>query len=197
MAKRIFDFIFALAGFLLMSPVLLLCAVAIKLTSPGPVFYHGARVGLGGRVFRIYKFRTMVENAERLGGDSTSEGDDRITSVGKFLRAYKLDELPQLLNVLMGDMSFVGPRPQVEWAVKLYNENERRLLSVRPGITDYASITFRNEGEILAGSKDPDRDYLEKIAPKKIQLGLQYVDNHNLWIDIKIIFATIRVVMFG
>jgi len=197
MAKRIFDFFFALVGTVVSAPVLLLCAAVIKLTSDGPVFYRGLRIGLNGKPFRIFKFRTMLVDAERLGGTSTSKDDKRITWVGKVIRAYKFDEFPQLFNVLAGDMSFVGPRPQVEWAVKLYNIEERRLLSVRPGITDYASIAFRNEAEILAGSKDPDKDYLEKIAPKKIQLGLQYVDNHNLWIDLKIILATLHVVIFG
>jgi len=197
MFKRVFDFIFALVGAGIFAPCFLFCAVIIKLTSDGPVFYRGLRIGLNYKPFRIFKFRTMAVNAEEMGGTSTSNDDSRITRVGKFLRSYKLDESPQLFNVLLGEMSFVGPRPQVEWAVKLYNSDERRLLSVRPGITDYSSIAFRNEGEILAGSKDPDKDYLEKIAPKKIQLGLQYVDNHNFWIDLKIIFATIHVVIFG
>lgn len=197
MIKRVFDFVLAILGAGLFFPIFLFCATAIKLTSFGPVFYHGKRIGLNGKTFCIFKFRTMVVDAERIGGTSTSEDDARITTIGKYLRKFKVDELPQLFNVLAGDMSFVGPRPQVEWAVKLYNDNERRLLSVRPGITDYASIAFRNEGEMLKGSKDPDKDYLEKIAPEKIRLGLKYVDNHNLWIDLKIIAATIRAVVFG
>ena len=197
MLKRLFDVLFSFLGLLLLAPVLMVCGALVQLTSPGTVFYRGERVGLGGKFFRIFKFRTMVADAESLGGTSTSKNDSRITPVGKFLRKYKLDELPQLINVLLGDMSFVGPRPQVAWAVKLYSEEERKLLSVRPGITDYASIIFRNEGEILAGSSDPDKDYLEKIAPKKIQLGLQYVDNHNLWVDFKIIVKTIRAVICG
>jgi len=195
--KRLFDLLASLVGIVLFVPVFLICALLIKITTEGPVFYRGDRIGLNGRKFMILKFRTMVHNAEAIGGTSTSENDERITRVGKFLRERKLDELPQLFNILFGEMSFVGPRPQVEWAVKLYNNNERRLLSVRPGITDYASIAFRNEGEILKGSKDPDKDYLEKIAPEKIRLGLKYVDEHNLWVDIKIIFATLRAVIMG
>lgn len=195
MLKRVFDFCCSLAGLVLLSPLLVIVAVLIKAGSPGPVFYRGERIGLNGRVFRIFKFRTMVVDAGELGGTSTSADDARVTPVGKFLRKYKFDELPQLINVVKGEMSLVGPRPQVEWAVKLYNDNERRLLSVRPGITDYASITFRNEAEILAGSPDPDKAYLEKIAPEKIRLGLEYVDNHNLWIDLKIIFMTLRAVV--
>lgn len=197
MRKRVFDIVFATIGILLFSPLLGIFALLTMVSSSGPILYRGLRVGLNGNNFRILKFRTMVENAERLGGTSTADGDARITRIGAFLRKYKLDELPQLFNVLLGDMSFVGPRPQVEWAVKLYNSDERRLLSVRPGITDYASIAFRNEGEILKGSTDPDKDYLEKIAPEKIRLGLKYVDNHSLWIDLKIIAATIRAVVAG
>jgi lipopolysaccharide/colanic/teichoic acid biosynthesis glycosyltransferase len=139
----------------------------------------------------MLKFRSMVANADRIGGSSTSADDARLTTAGRFLRRFKLDELPQLLNVLRGDMSFVGPRPQVEWAVNLYTSDERRLLGVRPGITDFASLQFRNEGEILRGSLDPDRDYLEKIAPHKIRLGLYYVQHCSFTVDAKILAATI------
>jgi lipopolysaccharide/colanic/teichoic acid biosynthesis glycosyltransferase len=138
----------------------------------------------------MLKFRSMVVGADRRGASSTSEDDPRITSVGRLLRRFKLDELPQLLNVLRGDMSFVGPRPQVQWAVDLYSDEERALLSLRPGVTDFASLRFRNEGEILKGSSDPDRDYLLKIAPAKIRLGLHYVRNCSLWTDLRIITAT-------
>lgn len=156
------------------------------------MFCRGVRVGRFNRPFKIYKFRTMVVDAESIGGSSTSEDDPRITKIGNFLRRYKLDELPQLINVLKGEMSIVGPRPQVPWAVELYNDDEKLLFSVRPGITDYASIRFKNEGDILMGSSDPDKDYLEKIAPEKLKLGLEYVNNRTLWIDIKIIFSTIK-----
>jgi lipopolysaccharide/colanic/teichoic acid biosynthesis glycosyltransferase len=169
---------------------LLAIALWIKLDSKGPVFYRGKRVGRGGKQFHILKFRSMVVDAERIGASSTSDDDPRITRPGKFIRRCKLDELPQLINVFLGEMSMVGPRPQVQWAVDLYTDVERSLLGVRPGITDYSSLVYRNEGEILRGSTDPDKDYLEKIAPGKIQLGLLYVRTHNLWIDVKIILAT-------
>ncbi len=197
MIKRAFDFLISLLGLLALSPVLSILALLIKLSSPGPVFYRGVRVGRYGKPFRILKFRTMVVDAERIGGSSTPEDDPRITTVGRFLRNYKLDELPQLINVLKCDMSFVGPRPQVPWAVELYTEEEKALLSVRPGITDYASIRFSKEADILRGSGDPDREYLEKIAPEKIRLGLEYVRNHSLLVDIKIILATLWALMRG
>ena len=133
----------------------------------------------------------MVVNAEVFGISSTAEDDPRITQIGSILRKYKIDEIPQLINVLMGEMSMVGPRPQVKWAVDLFSEEERRILSVRPGITDYASLLFQNEGEILKGSADPDRDYLEKIHPIKTKLELQYVRERSLWIDLKIMFKTV------
>ncbi len=197
MIKRAFDFLISLLGLLALSPVLSILALLIKLSSPGPVFYRGVRVGRYGKPFRILKFRTMVVDAERIGGSSTPEDDPRITTVGRFLRKYKLDELPQLINVFKGDMSFVGPRPQVPWAVELYTEEEKALLSVRPGITDYASIRFSKEADILRGSGDPDREYLEKIAPEKIRLGLEYVRNRSLLVDIKIILATFWALMRG
>jgi len=189
--KRIFDLCVSAAGLVVLAPLLVVIALLIRLDSRGPVLYRGVRIGRYGREFEIFKFRTMVADAERLGASSTPEDDPRITRVGRVLRRYKLDELPQLLNVLRGEMSLVGPRPQVPWAVSLYSDSERALLSVRPGMTDYASIRFRNEGEILRGSKDPDKDYLEKIAPEKIRLGLEYVKNASLAVDIRIIIATI------
>ena len=167
-------------------------SIFIKKEDGGPAFYKGLRVGKDGKPFEMLKFRTMVVNAEKFGASSTSADDARVTDVGRLLRKYKLDELPQLINVLKGEMSFVGPRPQVPWAVELYNEDQRKLLTVRPGITDYASIKFRNEGELLKGSKDPDRDYLEKIAPEKIRLGIDYIDNMSLVTDLRIILATVK-----
>ncbi|MDP2168341.1 MAG: sugar transferase [Thermodesulfovibrionales bacterium] len=190
--KRLFDITFSFLGLLLLCPALLFIGALIKKEDRGPVFYRGVRVGRDGRPFKIFKFRTMVVNADKIGGSSTPENDLRITRVGKFLRSYKIDELPQLINVLRGEMSFVGPRPQVQWAVELYSDEEKLLLSVRPGITDYASIRFRNEAEILKGSANPDRDYMEKIAPEKIRLSLEYVKGISLWTDIKIIFLTIK-----
>ena len=192
MLKRLFDFIFSLIGVIILLPLFAVVALSIKLDSKGPVFYRGLRVGRYGKNFRIYKFRTMVQNAEKLGGSSTPDDDPRLTKMGKFLRNYKLDEAPQLFNVLKGEMSFVGPRPQVPEDVALYTEKEKALLSVLPGITDYASIRFHNEGEILKGSPDPNKAYVEKIRPEKINLGLQYVQTHSLWVDIKIIFLTFK-----
>lgn len=193
--KRLLDYTVAGVGLVLLAPLLLVLALVIRLGSPGPVFYRGERVGLGGITFRILKFRTMVVEAEKSGGSSTPEDDPRITRVGHMLRRWKLDEAPQLINVVRGEMSLVGPRPQVRWAVDLYTPEERRLLSVRPGITDWASVRFRNEAEILRGSDDPDRLYLEKIAPEKIRLGLWYVDNQTFLEDLRIIFATLRCVI--
>lgn len=194
MLKRLFDASFAAAGLIFLSPLFLAAALWVKLGSHGPVFYRGARVGLNGRPFRIIKFRTMVENADKIGGPSTSADDTRVTRVGALLRRYKLDELPQLINVLAGDMSFVGPRPEVPSEVAEYDENARRLLGVRPGITDYSSIKFRNEGEILKGHSDPHKAYKELIQPEKIRLGLQYVDHHDLLVDVKLIFMTLRAI---
>jgi lipopolysaccharide/colanic/teichoic acid biosynthesis glycosyltransferase len=190
--KRLFDILSSCAGLVLLSPILLFLSIAIKRHDKGPVLYRGVRVGRGGVLFKMFKFRTMVVNAEQLGGSSTADDDRRITTIGRFMRKYKLDELPQLINILRGEMSFVGPRPQVTWAVELYNTDQMRLLSVRPGITDYASIKFRNEGELLKGSEDPDRDYLAKIAPEKLRLGLEYVDKMSLITDLRIILATAK-----
>lgn len=192
MRKRLFDIIFSLFGLSILTPIFFVFGLAIKLTSSGPVFFRGERIGKDGNPFRIYKFRTMVVGAEKMGASSTAEDDPRITHVGRFLRKYKLDELPQLLNVFKGEMSIVGPRPQVPWIAEQYSGEEKLLFSVKPGMTDWASIEFSNEGEILKGSEDPDRDYLEKIAPRKRQLGLEYVRNHSLWTDLKIIFLTIK-----
>ena len=191
MAKRCFDITCALAGLAVLAPFLAAAALLIKLGSRGPVFYRGVRVGKDGHPFRIFKFRTMVLDADKQGASSTPEDDPRITPVGAFLRLYKLDELPQLLNVVTGDMSLVGPRPEVPSGVELYTEAERALLSVCPGITDYASIRFSNEGEILRGSSDPDRDYQILIAPEKKRLGLEYVKSHSLGTDFKILLATL------
>jgi len=188
--KRALDFLLALGALVALSPVLVAIALWIKLADSGPVLYAGSRVGRGGKAFYMLKFRTMVVDADRVGPSSTAGDDPRITRPGRFMRRLKLDELPQLINVLRGEMSFVGPRPQVQWAVDLYTPEQRTLLAVRPGITDYASLRFRNEGEILQGSADPDKDYLEKIAPLKIELGLHYVQTYSLLSDVKLIVAT-------
>lgn len=190
MIKRSFDFLGAAFGLIPFSPLLFAIALAIKLDS-GPVFYRGARVGLHGKPFRIFKFRTMVVNAEKLGGPSTTGGDPRITPIGKFLRRYKLDELPQLINVLKGEMSLVGPRPEVPQYVALYTPEERVILSVQPGITDWASLWNSDEAAVLAGSPDPERTYLEKIRPEKVRLQLKYVRNRSFWVDLSILFQTL------
>jgi len=192
--KRAFDVCLAGFGLLVLSPLLAASAASIKLGSRGPVLYKGLRVGINGRRFNILKFRTMVANAEAIGGSTTPADDPRVTSVGRVLRRTKLDELPQLWNVLKGDMSFVGPRPQVPWAVDLYTPEERLILSVRPGITDYASLQFANEGEILRGSTDPDRDYMEKIHPEKMRLSLEYVRSRSFTRDLAIIARTVGAV---
>jgi lipopolysaccharide/colanic/teichoic acid biosynthesis glycosyltransferase len=189
--KRCFDLAGSAFGLFVLSPVLCAIAVAIKFDSSGPVLYAAPRVGRGGKLFRMYKFRTMVTNADKIGGSSTPDDDPRITRVGRVLRRFKLDELPQLLNVANGTMSMVGPRPQVKWAVDLYTPEQRRVLTVRPGITDYASLRFPNEGEILKGSKDPDKDYMEKIHPEKMRLSLEYLDKRSFLTDLSIIFQTV------
>lgn len=189
--KRSFDFLVALAALLVLFPVLLMVALIIKIGSPGPVFYRGVRIGLRGVPFRIYKFRTMVINAEKLGGSATAEDDPRITPIGRFLRRHKLDELPQFLNVLVGDMSLVGPRPEVQKYVDMYSTEERAILDIRPGITDWASIWNSNEAAVLEGSKDPEKTYEELIRPTKLALQLVYARNHSLSTDIRILFHTI------
>jgi len=192
-SKRGFDILFSSLGLILSSPVFLIFAVAIKLDSRGPVFYRGRRVGRYGKMFRIYKFRSMVHNAERLGAASTSSADARVTGVGRWIRKFKLDELSQLINVFLGDMSIVGPRPEVQKFVDLYSEEEKRILSLRPGITDWASIKFHNEGEIIesSGIADADEAYARLIRPEKLRLQIKYVRERNLWIDVKIIISTI------
>lgn len=195
MAKRVFDLILSFLGLLILFPLFIIIAIAIKRDSSGPVFYKGERIGRFGKPFMMYKFRTMAADADKGGASSTAEDDPRLTAVGSFLRRYKLDELPQLINIAKGEMSFVGPRPQVAWAVALYSEEEKKILTVRPGITDYASIKFSNEGEILKGSADPDKTYMKKIHPEKMKLGLQYAQNHSVWTDIKIILKTFKAII--
>lgn len=194
MLKRILDFIFALLGLILLLPFLVIISLLIKLDSKGPVFYRGERVGRFGKIFKIFKFRTMVPNAEKIGSIHASLNDPRITKVGKFLRRYKIDELPQLINILKGDMSFVGPRPQVKYYVDLYNEEEKISLTVRPGMTDYATIRFINQ-EDLVDEKNVDKSYQEKIEPEKNKLRVKYAKNNSVFIDAKIIFQTILAVV--
>ena len=192
MIKRIFDTFFSFFGLILTSPLFAIIAILIKLDSKGPVFYRGVRIGQFGKQFKIFKFRTMVEKAEELGGPSTAADDPRLTKFGRFLRKYKFDELPQLINVLKGEMSLVGPRPEVKMYVDTMTKEEKDIiLSVRPGITDLASLWDFHEGEVLKGSPDPEKTYMEKIRPKKIQLQLEYIKNRSFLLDLKIIFKTI------
>lgn len=195
MLKRLFDLTFSTIGLVIFSPVILFLAVWIKLESKGPVFYKGKRVGQFGRPFNMIKFRTMVINADKIGGPSTADDDPRLTNVGKFIRRYKLDEISQLINVFIGNMSFVGPRPEVQEYVDMYTKEERAILNLKPGITDYASIKYNNEGEILNGHEDPEKAYLEIIRPGKIQLQLKYLRNKSLLTDMKILYQTARMLV--
>lgn len=188
--KRLFDILLSGIGLLIISPLFLIVAIWIKLDSPGPIFYRQVRVGRYNKDFRIFKFRSM-----RIGSDKGSlvtigGKDPRITRSGYFIRKFKIDELPQLINVLVGDMSLVGPRPEVRHYVNYWTEEQMHILDVRPGITDPASIKFRNENELLAQAEDPEKYYIEVIMQEKIKLYLQYVKNHNFLYDIKLIFQT-------
>lgn len=189
-AKRSFDIVVAGLGLLILSPLLLALSLWIRLDSPGPVLYRAPRVGRGGRPFSMLKFRSMAVGSDR-GPSSTPDGDPRITRAGRFLRSLKLDEFPQLINVVRGEMSLVGPRPQIQWVVDSYSEKDRRILDVRPGITDLASLRFHNEGELLAGATNPDRVYLETIHPEKMRLSIQYVESRTFWLDLTIIAKTV------
>lgn len=191
MVKTLFDLFFSLIAIIVFSPLLLILAVIIR-SDGGPVFYRGVRVGLNGKLFRIFKFRSMVVNADKIGGSSTSEDDPRLTKIGQFIRKYKLDELPQFINVLVGDMSIVGPRPEVPSEVATYSEEEKNILSVRPGITDYASLEYHNESEILKGAKDPHQAYREKIRPGKLKLALKYVNERSFKTDLDLIYQTFK-----
>ena len=195
--KRLMDIVLSGAALALLWPVLLLVALAIRVDDPGPVFYRQVRVGRGGKPFRIYKFRTMVVDADKKGLSITVGRDSRITRVGAFLRKTKLDELAQLINVFLGDMSFVGPRPEVPRYVELYTPYQRQVLLVRPGITDYASIAYRNENDLLAGAEDPERMYIDVIMPDKIELNMKYLREISPLADIRLIFATIAAIVRG
>ncbi|MGC8833415.1 MAG: sugar transferase [Armatimonadota bacterium] len=189
-AKRIFDLAVSVLALTVLWPVFAAIAIAVKLDSPGPVFYRGVRTGRYGVPFRIFKFRTMVQNAESIGGGSTAKDDPRITRVGRFLRKYKLDELPQLLNVIKGEMSLVGPRPELPQYTSQYTLQEQAILSVRPGITDFSSIEYSDLAEVL-GSEDADRVYEEKVLPVKNQMRLKYVAERSFWLDLRLIVLTI------
>ena len=189
---RFFDVLFAFIGILLLSPVFLLIYILIRLESKGGGFYSQIRVGKEGKDFKLYKFRSMRIGADKKGLITVGGKDPRITRVGYFIRKYKLDELPQLINVLIGDMSLVGPRPEVHKYVDLYTVEQRKILSVRPGITDYASIEYVDENEILGNSSNPDKVYVEQIMPDKIRYNMKYIENRSVKEYFKIIFLTIR-----
>lgn len=195
MAKRIFDILLATIGILCLFPILILIAIWIRIDSPGEILFRQIRVGQFGREFYIYKFRTMIVNAEASGAQITVAKDRRITRSGAFLRKYKLDELPQLFNVWKGDMSLVGPRPEVPKYVALYTPEQRHILEVRPGITDLASIQFRHESELLAAAANPEAAYIEEIMPKKLALNQQYVLQSNLKLDCRIILKTFAAIV--
>ncbi len=189
--KRLLDIAMSIAGLLILLPFFPFIAVLIKLDSRGPVFFRQERIGRGFRRFTIYKFRTMQADADKRGALITAGGDKRVTKAGSFLRKYKIDELPQLFNVLKGDMSFVGPRPEVSRYVQLFERDYRKLLTVRPGITDPASLTYSNEEAILSKANAFEEVYINRILPEKIKLSSQYVDNRNLMTDLKLILLTV------
>lgn len=195
--KRLFDIVISAAALTLLAPLFLLIAVAIKMDSRGPVFHRGLRIGKGGKPFRIYKFRTMVDDAEVLGGPSTPADDPRITRMGRIVRRYNLDELAQFVNTFLGDMSIVGPRPEVAHYVDLFTEEEKQvLLSVRPGITDLATLWVRDEGARLAGKEDPEEAYLQEIWPEKHRLQRRYIEDRSTMLDLKILFLTLKSHLF-
>lgn len=191
MLKRAFDIICSFIGILVLSPVFIVLSLCVLFSSPGGIFYVQKRVGRNGMDFSLFKFRSMRTGSDKKGLLTVGGKDSRITRTGYFLRRYKLDELPQLLNVLIGDMSLVGPRPEVRKYVELYNEEQRRVLSVRPGITDYASLEYFDENELLGKSADPERTYIEKVMPAKLKLNMRYIEEQGLATDLKIIFKTI------
>ena len=190
MLKRLFDIVASGCGLVILSPLFIILAIWIKLDSKGPVFYRQVRVGRGNRDFRLYKFRSMRVGADKQGLITVGGHDPRITRSGYFIRKYKLDEFPQLINVFVGDMSLVGPRPEVRKYVDMYTAEQLRVLSVRPGITDLASIRYRNENELLEQAEDPDSYYEQVIMQDKLRINLEYVDNHCFVNDIKLIFMT-------
>ena len=188
---RFFDFILSLVGLVVLAPIFIILAIWIKSDSKGPVFYKQVRVGQNGIDFGLFKFRSMVVDADKKGLITVGGRDPRITRSGYFIRKYKLDELPQLINVLLGDMSLVGPRPEVRKYVELYTDEQQKVLSAKPGITDYASIEYMDENEILGKSNDPEKTYIEEIMPEKIKYNMKYINNKNLFEYFKIILLTV------
>jgi lipopolysaccharide/colanic/teichoic acid biosynthesis glycosyltransferase len=194
--KRLFDILFSFIGLILLQPLFAVIAIMIKVDSAGPVFFRQGRVGKDFRRFVIYKFRTMVVDAEKKGLHITSGGDNRITGAGRILRKFKIDELPQLFNVLKGDMSFVGPRPEVIKYVERYKDDYERILSIKPGITDISSMTFRNEESILQGVDDPEHYYVHVLLPEKMRLAQEYIQHASFSYDVKLILKTLLKIIF-
>lgn len=193
--KRLFDLIICLPAVFLLLPVFILIAIWIKIDSHGPVFYLQERIGLNRIPFRIFKFRTMRINADLQGLLTVGGRDPRVTASGYYLRKFKLDELPQLINVVIGNMSLVGPRPEVKKYVDLYSQTQMKVLTVKPGITDYASIEYADENELLARSADPEKTYIEEVMPAKLQLNLKYIEEQGVLTDLRIIFQTIQKIL--
>lgn len=196
MIKRLFDIFCSSIGLIILSPILLLLALLIKLESKGPVFFLQTRVGLNNTDFKLFKFRSMFMDAEKRGQLTVGMRDPRITRMGYYLRRFKLDELPQLLNVIKGDMSLVGPRPEVRKYVNLYNTKQMQVLTVRPGITDYASIKFINENELLAQANDPEAFYISDIMPQKLELNISYIEQKGFFKDISLILKTFLKIIY-
>jgi lipopolysaccharide/colanic/teichoic acid biosynthesis glycosyltransferase len=195
--RRVFEAFIALLALIVLAPIFVLISFGISVSSPGPIFYRQTRVGLHGKLFRVYKFRSMICNADRVGTSVTTSNDSRITKIGRFLRASKIDEAPQLLNVLLGDMSLVGPRPDVPEIVETYSQDMRQILTVRPGITSNASLMLRNEEALLAHYPDPDHAYLTVFVPLKVSLAMEHVRRRSLWFDLSILLQTIWVLTLG
>lgn len=195
MLKRLVDFLISLCGIIVLIPVLFLICIWIKMDSKGPFFYLQERVGKRGILFRLFKFRTMHINADKLTAITVGMRDPRITRAGYYIRKFKLDELPQLINVLKGEMSLVGPRPELKKFTDLYTPEQRKVLDVRPGITDYASLQFRNENELLEGKEDPVGFYIQEIMPVKLQLNLRYIAEQSLWVDVMILVRTVLAIV--
>jgi len=191
MSKRMFDIVVAALGLIVLSPIFVVVAILIRLDSRGSIFFRQERVGKGLRPFSIYKFRTMRMDADRHGGQITVGEDPRITRVGRVLRKAKLDELPQLVNVLKGEMSFVGPRPEVPRYVEMFRDDYEQILAIRPGITDLASLRYRNESTLLGQSSDPEQEYITHVLPDKLKLSHEYLQKSSLLFDLTLIFKTL------
>jgi lipopolysaccharide/colanic/teichoic acid biosynthesis glycosyltransferase len=193
--KRLFDIIFSFIGLIILLPFFIIIALLIVMDSRGGIFYKQVRVGLDGKDFTLLKFRSMKTNSDKGSLLTVGDNDSRITSIGSFIRKYKIDELPQLINVLFGDMSLVGPRPEVRKYVDLYNAEQKQVLNVKPGLTDYASIEYSNENEILGKALNPEQTYIDEIMPAKLKLNLKYISEKSFGVDLKIIWRTIKKIL--